>query len=169
MNCFDLKGDTLDRDNLWYLLFMVSMFTLIRMNKVLLLLYRKPTHTDQYLNFHSNHHLQHKRAVVNTLLLQAHTLLSEEVDKIKEIQHVKEALKANNYPDWMLTIPNTGSALRDSKESVNEKRIYASVPYLKGTLERLQRAFKSHGYTCPQAFQFLKITTRSCEGQNRKS
>ena len=71
--------------------------------------------------------------MVNTLLLRAHTLLSEEVDKVKEIQHVKEVLKANNYPDWMLTIPNTGSASRDSEEFVNEKRIYASVPYIKGT------------------------------------
>ena len=44
----------------------------------------------------------------------------------------------------MLTIPNTGSASRDSEESVNEKKIYASVPYMKGTSERLQRAFKSH-------------------------
>ena len=94
-----------------------------------------------------NHHLQHKRAVVNTLLLRTHTLLSEEVDKVKEIQHVNEALKANNYPDWMLTIPNTGSASRDSEESVNEKRIYASVPYIKGTSERLKRAFKSHEVT----------------------
>lgn len=70
--------------------------------------------------------------MVNTLLLRAHTLLSEEVDKVKEIQHVKEALKANNYPDWMLTIPNTRSTSRDSEEFVNEKRIYASVPYIKG-------------------------------------
>ena len=65
---------------------------------------RKPTHTDQYLNFHSNHHLQQKRAVFNTLLLRApETLVSKEVDKEKEIQHVRQALKANNYPDWMLT------------------------------------------------------------------
>ena len=122
--------------------------------------YRKPTHTDQYLNFHSNLHLQHKRTVVNTLLLRAHTLVSEDVDKVKEIQHVKEALKANNYPDWMLTIPsadNTGSASRDSEESVNEKRIYASVPYIKGTSERLQRAFKSHEVTLVhKPFNFLR-------------
>ena len=86
--------------------------------------YRKPSHTDQYLNFHSNHPLRHKRGVVNTLLLRAQNLVSEEVDKVKEIQHVKQALKANNYPDWMLTIPNTGSVLRVSEESVTEKIIY---------------------------------------------
>ena len=70
-----------------------------------------------------------------------------EDDTVKEIQHVKEPLKADNYPDWMLTIPKSGSASRDSGESVNEKRIYASVPYIKCTSERLLRAFKSHEVT----------------------
>ena len=119
--------------------------------------YRKPTHTDQYLNFQSNHHLKHKRAVVNTLLLRAQTLVSEEIDKAMEIHHVKQALKANNIPDWMLTTPNTRTGLGVSEESVNEKRIYASISYIKGISERLQR-----GHTCLQAFQFLKVTTTSC-------
>ena len=73
--------------------------------------------------------------------------MSEQTDKAKEIQHVKQALKANNYPDWMLRTPNTGSGSRVSGESVNERRIYASVPYIKGISERLQRAFKSHKVT----------------------
>ena len=67
--------------------------------------------------------------------------MSEELDKVKEIQHVKQALKANNYPDWMLTIPNTGSVSRDSEE--------ASLPYIKSTSERLQGACKSHEVTLP--------------------
>jgi len=84
------------------------------------IVYRKPTHTDPYLTFHFNHHLQHKRSVVDALLLRAQTLVCEEVDKVKEIQNVKQASKANNYPDWMLTVPNTGSGLRESEETVNE-------------------------------------------------
>ena len=64
--------------------------------------YQKPTHTDQHLNFHSNHHLQHKQTVVNILLVGAQTLVTQKVDKVKEIQHVKQALKT---PPWMLPNP----------------------------------------------------------------
>ena len=52
--------------------------------------------------------------------------MSEEIDKAMEIQHVKQALKANNYPDRMLT-PNTRTGSRVSDESVNKKRIYTSM------------------------------------------
>ena len=37
--------------------------------------------------------------------------------------------------------------MSDIKEPQNQKKIYASTPYIKGISERLQRAFKSHEVT----------------------
>ena len=54
-------------------------------------------------------------AVSNALLSKcSKTLVSEEDDRVDEIQHIKQALKTNNYPDWMLTIPNTESDMHES-------------------------------------------------------
>ena len=49
-------------------------------------IFRKPFHTDRYLNFRSDHPLQHKRAVFDTLMHRAVTLPSHKLEKRKEIK-----------------------------------------------------------------------------------
>ncbi len=67
--------------------------------------YRKPTHTNQYLNWDSNHPLEHKRSVIRTLLGRADQVVSEEQDKKEEKEHVKKVLKCNGYKNWAINIP----------------------------------------------------------------
>ena len=57
--------------------------------------YRKPTHTDQYLPFGSNQPLQHKLGVVKTLIHRCHTICSTE---IKELEHLQKVLAVSGYP-----------------------------------------------------------------------
>ena len=54
-------------------------------------IFRKPTHTDQYLNFRSD-----------TLMHQTVTLPRHKLEKQKEIKYIKTALKKNSYPSRIL-------------------------------------------------------------------
>ena len=107
--------------------------------------YRKPKHTDQYLNFDSNHHLEHKRSVVRTLLHRAETLVTEEEDKQREIEHVKSALRTNGYPEWIFRIPRKKSSPKAKDRSTTAKKPRAGMPYIRGTSEVLQRTFRKYG------------------------
>jgi len=55
--------------------------------------YRKPTHTDQYLHFRSHHPINHKTGVVRTLMDRKETLVSTENDKNKEELQIRTARK----------------------------------------------------------------------------
>ena len=56
------------------------------------IVYRKKTHTDQYLNFASHHPKRQKLGVVRTLMNRCEMITSEEGDKKEEVEHLRGAL-----------------------------------------------------------------------------
>ena len=120
-------------------------------------IYRKETHTDQYLMFDSHHPVEHKLSVVRTLLGRKDTIVTTEEDRLEEEQHVKEVLKQCKYPDW--AIQRVENQLKDKKEGKTkekktkstENKSYGSVtiPYVMGVTERVRRVMKKHGITTP--------------------
>ena len=99
-------------------------------------IFHKPTQTDRYLNFRSNHPLQHKRAVFDTLMHRAVTLPSHKLEKQK-IKHTKTALKKNSYPSRILcSRKKTKAGITDSPRS---NKGYVIIPYFPGLSETIRQ------------------------------
>ena len=62
--------------------------------------YRKPTHTDQYLQWDSHHHLSAKFSVIHTLFHRASTVCSKPELLQQEMDHLRKALTKCKYPKW---------------------------------------------------------------------
>ena len=60
--------------------------------------YRKETHTDQILNYNSNHPTQHKISCLRTLLNHTETHCNTTEAKTKELNHLYKTFLKNNYP-----------------------------------------------------------------------
>ena len=96
-------------------------------------IYRKSTHTDQYLNFNSNHPVDHKLGVIRTLYHRADTVVTDDLDRQEEKSHVNSALAKCGYPKWALKRvvkpkpkkPPPADSKPASKGSV-------AIPYIKG-------------------------------------
>ena len=69
---------------------------------LLITMYRKPMHTDQYLQWDSHHHLSAKFNVINTLSHRAKTVCSSPALLQHKMDHLRKALTQCKYPKWAL-------------------------------------------------------------------
>ena len=95
--------------------------------------YKKPTHTNKYLDFSSHHPLAHKIAVVRTLYSRAQALMSSAVTRTQEEHTVSKALAQNGYPATFIHRHSHTSHNLNSPPQTPTVTTSTTIPYIKGT------------------------------------
>ena len=117
--------------------------------------YRKPTHTDLFMQWDSHHTISSKYSVIGTLYHRANTICSSP-ELLQQEEHLYRVLTRCKYPVWALNrvkIKMKTSAQRSHKKNnnsntgnqKNNQNPYIVVPYYKGLSESLKRTCKKHG------------------------
>ena len=131
--------------------------TLLKRNngEISVLVYRKPTHTDQYLHYSSHHQTSCKESVVSSLFNRAYSISTNKNDLHKENARIKQVLKENGYQESIISkifkrITNNHSLPQLQQQTqaadIQEEEIKMSInlPYVEGTSEKLRRILRSH-------------------------
>ena len=79
--------------------------TLLKRNngEISVLVYRKPTHTDQYLHYSSHHQTSCKKSIVSSLFNRAYSIITNKDDLHKENTRIKQVLKENGYQESIIS------------------------------------------------------------------
>jgi hypothetical protein len=151
-------------------------------------LYRKPMQTNRMLNFRS-HHPQHvKRNIITNEVKRIESLSSTANQKSQNICHLKEALRANEFPEHII---NKGMRAQEPKEKTTENETVV-IPYIGPQAYQIKRllanyniqTFFSNAKTIQQIYKpkasqteaphnvVYKVECESCEkwyiGQTKK-
>ena len=116
--------------------------------------YRKPTHTDLYLQWDSNHTMTSKYSVVGNLPHRDQVICSSPELLQQEEKHLHQALTRCNYPKWALNRAKLRVKARKTRKQnhntndnvINKnQRTYMMVPNHKGLSESLKKICGKHG------------------------
>ena len=110
--------------------------------------YRKPTHTDQYLNFESNHPHKTKESVITALFKRAKDIVSDLNDLKTENDRICDVLTQNGYNRQSILKAkrqvDRNNTLEKQNDVEGEPSKYISLPYIANTSETLRRVFSKH-------------------------
>ena len=123
--------------------------------------YRKPTHTDQYLQWDSHHHLSAKFSVIHTLSHRASTVCRKPELLQQEKDHLRKALTKCKYPKQALDkvkkrlnrstsevnngVSNQGTTVAQPATNEVKNKGHIVIPYTKGLCESIKQICGRYG------------------------
>ena len=109
---------------------------------------RKPTHTNQYLQWDSHHAISNKYSIINSLLHRAKNICSNQHLLEEEQTQIQRALSIGKYPDWAINRMKLKTSNPKTNNNSNSKVIYRgyiTVPYSEGLSGNLKNICKRYG------------------------
>ena len=114
--------------------------------------YRKPPHTNQYLQWDSQHAIANKCSVINSLLHRAKDICSNQEQLEEEQTHIHKVLQACKYPAWAINMMKLKNSTPRTTKNNNKgtrtntiNRSIITVPYNKGLNESFKNICKRYG------------------------
>ena len=102
-------------------------------------IYRKPTHTDQLLNFDSHHPLSSKRSVVSSLSKRCNLIPSTTEARTQEKFYLRGVFAANNYTKEFVFQAAFQSTSVSKSPNCDSPKATVTIPYIKGISEHIRR------------------------------
>ena len=144
--------------------------------------YRKPMHTDQYLQWDSHHHLSAKFNVTNTLSHRAKTVCNRPELLQQEMDHLRKALTKCKYPKWALDkvekrinkstsktidgVNNHGTTGAQAVTNEVKMKDHIVIPYTQGLCKSIKKICGRYGIQNPlQGWQHHKEPPGLPQGQ----
>ena len=131
--------------------------TLLKRNngEISVLVYRKPTHTDQYLHYSSHHQTSCKESAVSSLFNRAYSIITNKDDLNKESARIRKVLKENGYQESIISkifkritnnrsLPQSQQLTEATGIQEEDIRMSINLPYVEGSGEKLRCILRSH-------------------------
>ena len=109
--------------------------------------YRKPTHTDRYLDYNSNHPISAKLSVIHTLIHRAKQVCSTPEFLAKEMDHLHKVLQDNHYPTQFFQQSKPQEKANKKSNPSTVKFIEGArivIPYVKGLSEQYRHTLAKY-------------------------
>ena len=141
---------TIEEERNGSLPFMDVRFTKMANGELQREVYRKPTHTDRYVQYHSHHPVSVKTGLIDCLMERARNVSSSEEIFKKEKRHIQDTLQQNGYPKSFINkaIVRQEKRTRRKKETEKCKLEQATIPYVEGMSQEIRRLARLAGIRC---------------------
>ena len=113
--------------------------------------YRKPTHTNQHLQWDSNHNLASKYSVINTLTHIGRTICFTPELLNNELQHLDQVLRQWKYSRWAINKilqkqqhQQDNTTKKRHNPALTKKKCHIVVPYTQGSSDSFKNIWQRY-------------------------